>query len=139
MDTEGAQVKTTRTDAIKSVTAGVAGKLGELTGASLTREVRDFAEVHGEVLLGVHSDIGILKDEFDSYARDTSQRLCDIEATLLDLAGVQSRLSNLQKRAGRLEASATGDARSSVVPLALSVVSIVMCMGVVAWILIFVR
>jgi hypothetical protein len=125
---------------VRETAAKVLSRVGEVTGASIASEVRDFAEVYGEILLGLHDDLRTLEVELHSSAASAGTRLEEFESRMSILEGAQVHAVQLTTRLGVLEQSAlaasAGRARWT---LLMSALAIAVSVGVALWTLVFGR
>lgn len=118
---------------LRKAASGIIGKVNQATGANLSSEVREFAEVYGEVLLGLHADV-------HSIESATGTRLAEVEARIAALEANAGRVEDLQSQLGRSERETVSVPSSRAGwALLLALVSLVIAVGTLAWILAYVR
>lgn len=110
-------VKTHGEGYASGVGAKIARGVGRMTGATLGGEVREFAEVYGEVLLGLHEDV----------------RTVEGELSQLSVAGqaLNERLAVLEAKVARDDVAS--DRRLAYLTLLFAVLAFIVSVGGVAW------
>lgn len=123
----------THKQGLREAASGIIGKVNQATGANLASEVRDFAEVYGEVLLGLHADVHNIEST-------TGVRLSEVETRLAALESNAGRIEDLRFQLERLEReTVSAPSRRASWALSLALASLVMAVGTLVWMLAYVR